>query len=53
MRYRYVRFRKQNQPCRPKNWLVKKTDYNYKITDIEGKIPNNTDLATTAALTAK
>ena len=31
--------------------LVKKTDYNAKITEIEGKIPNITSLTTTAALT--
>ena len=32
--------------------LVIKTDYNAKITDIEGKIPSITSLATTAALNA-
>ena len=31
--------------------LVKKTDYNPKITEIEGKIPSNNGLATNAALT--
>ena len=31
--------------------LVKKTDYNTKITEIEGKIPNVTNLATKTALT--
>ena len=30
--------------------LVTKTDYNAKITEIEGKIPNITGLATTTAL---
>ena len=32
--------------------LVKKTDYNAKITEIEGKILNISDLATNTALTA-
>ena len=32
--------------------LVNKTDYNAKIKDIENKLPNITNLATTAALTA-
>ena len=32
--------------------LVKKTDYNVKITKIEGKIPSISGLATNAALTA-
>ena len=32
--------------------FVKKTDYNAKITELEGKIPSITCLATTAALTA-
>ena len=32
------------------NGLVKKTDYNTKITEIEGKIPSITSLDTTAAL---
>ena len=31
--------------------LLKKTDYNTKITEIEGKIPNVTNLATKTALT--
>ena len=31
--------------------LVKKTDYNAKITEIEGKIPSISGLATNAALT--
>ena len=31
--------------------LVKKTDYNAKISEIEGKIPSISDLATNAALT--
>ena len=31
--------------------LVKKTDYNTKFTEIEGKIPDVTNLATKAALT--
>ena len=31
--------------------LVKKTDYNAKITEIEGKIPNISNLATKNALT--
>ena len=34
------------------NNLVKKTDYNAKISEIEGKIPNTTGLSTTSALTA-
>ena len=32
--------------------LLKKTNYNAKITETEGKIPSITGLATTAALTA-
>ena len=32
--------------------LVKKPDLNAKITEIEGKIPSITDLATNSALTA-
>ena len=32
--------------------LVKKTDFNTKITEVEGKIPNITGLATSSALTA-
>ena len=32
--------------------LLKKTDYNTKITEIEGKIPNITGLAATAAFVA-
>ena len=32
--------------------IVKKTDYNAKITEIEGKIPSVSGLATNAALTA-
>ena len=32
--------------------LLRKTDYNTKIIEIEGKIPSITGLATTAALTA-
>ena len=32
--------------------LLKKTDYNAKITEIEGKIPSIRGLATNAALTA-
>ena len=32
--------------------LVKKTDYNAKITEIEGKIRSTSGLATNAALTA-
>ena len=32
--------------------LVKKTNYNAKITEIEGKIPSISSLATNAALTA-
>ena len=34
------------------NRLVKKTDYDNRITESEGKKPSITDLATTAALTA-
>ena len=33
-----------------KNDVIKKTDYNAKITKIEGKIPDVTNLATKAAL---
>ena len=33
-------------------FLLKKTDYNAKITEIEGKIPIVSGLATNAALTA-
>ena len=32
--------------------LLKKTDYSFKITEIEGKIPNISGLATNSALTA-
>ena len=32
--------------------LVKRTDYNAKIKDIEDKVPDITNLAATAALTA-
>ena len=32
--------------------LIKKTDYNAKIIEIEGKIPSISDLGTNAALTA-
>ena len=32
--------------------LVKKTDLNAKITEVEGKIPSITGLATNSALTA-
>ena len=32
--------------------MVKKTNFNTKITEIEGKIPNISGLATTSALTA-
>ena len=32
--------------------LVKRTDYNAENKDIEDKVPDNTNLATTAALTA-
>ena len=35
-----------------KNDVIKKTDYNAKIADIEGKIPDVTNLATKTALTA-
>ena len=31
--------------------LLRKTDYNAKITEIEGKIPDISNLATKAALT--
>ena len=34
-----------------KNDVVKKTDYNAKITDIEGKIPDVSNLATKTVLT--
>ena len=34
-----------------KNDIVKKTDYNSKITEIEGKIPNISNLATKSTLT--
>ena len=32
--------------------MVKKTDFNTKITEVEGKIPNISRLATSSALTA-
>ena len=32
--------------------LIKKTDYNAKVTEIKGKIPSITGLATTAAVNA-
>ena len=32
--------------------LVKKSDYNAKVSEIEGKIPSISDLTTTSALTA-
>ena len=32
--------------------LLKKTDFNAKVTDVESKTPNINGLATTAALTA-
>ena len=35
-----------------KNDVVKKTDYNAKISDIENKIPDTSNLATKTALTA-
>ena len=34
------------------SWLVKKLDYNVKVTEIENKIPTISGLATNAALTA-
>ena len=34
-----------------KNNVIKKTDYNSKITEIENKIPDTSNLATKAALT--
>ena len=33
-------------------WLKKKTDLNAKITEVEGRIPRITGLATNSALTA-
>ena len=33
-------------------WLKKKTDYNAKVTEIEGKIPSISGLDTNSALTA-
>ena len=33
------------------SWLVKKLDYNVKVTEIENKIPTISGLATNAALT--
>ena len=33
-----------------KNYVIKKTDYNAKITEIEGTIPNISTLATKTAL---
>ena len=42
--------KKNPDACRLKN--AKKTDYNTRITEIEGKIPNITGLANTAALNA-
>ena len=32
--------------------LLKKTDFNFKISKVEGKIPNISGLATSSALTA-
>ena len=32
--------------------MVKKTDFNAKVTEIENKIPSISDLATNSALTA-
>ena len=32
--------------------MVKKTDFNSKITEVEGKIPSTSGLATNSALTA-
>ena len=36
-----------------KNEVVKKTEYNVKVKDIEDKIPDFTNLATTATLNVK
>ena len=44
-----LKFRKKKIPDTGE--LVKRTDNNAKITEIEGKIPSITGLATTAALT--
>ena len=53
--HREIRLRKENEWCRQKipdnNELVKKISYIAKISELEGKIPSNTNLATTAALT--
>ena len=47
---------KENYCCRQKipdaSWIVKKADYNTKITERESKVPNISRLATTAALVA-
>ena len=53
--HREIRLRKENEWCRQKipdnNELVKKISYIAKISELEGKIPSNTNLATTAPLT--
>ena len=36
-----------------KNEVVKKTEYNVKVKDIENKIPDFTNVATTATLNVK
>ena len=43
---------KQSQKIADSSKLVKKSDYNAKVSQIEGKIPSISDLVTTSALTA-
>ena len=47
MRYRQLRFRKENQGCKipDASGIVKKTDYNAKITELENKMLTNSALS--------
>ena len=52
LKTKYGRDKKESEnKIRDTSGLVKKTDYNVKITEIEGKIPIISRLATNAALT--
>ena len=52
LKTKYDRDKKESEnKIRDTSGLVKKTDYNVKITEIEGKIPIISRLATNAALT--
>ena len=52
LKTKYDRDKKESEnKIRDTSGLVKKTDYNVKITEIEGKIPIISCLATNAALT--